>query len=149
MCKRFCLVDMNSILDDENELNIESYERENVDKIVKFLNSQETELKLKQKVIDVLTEKNENLQVQLDNLSDRVRKLNEECDKEIEIKTEKDINYWKGIEKAHIDLHNQYLEKLIQLESYNQRLLDEIDTLESKLFDYENEELDKILLSKR
>jgi len=142
-------VDMNSILDDENELNIESYERENVDKIVKFLNSQETELKLKQKVIDVLTEKNENLQVQLDNLSDRVRKLNEECDKEIEIKTEKDINYWKGIEKAHIDLHNQYLEKLIQLESYNQRLLDEIDTLESKLFDYENEELDKILLSKR
>ena len=42
--QRFWRVDMNSILDDEGELNIEKYSNENVGKLVNFLNKQEEKI---------------------------------------------------------------------------------------------------------
>lgn len=71
-------------------------------------------------------------------LKERVIELNKALKEKQEYEMVRDINYWKGIEKAYIDKLDEYLERIIKLEKQNSFLQWDIDELREKLEAMEN-----------
>ena len=62
-----------------------------------------------------------------------IKSLNERIEKEKSDKIKRDINYWKGIEKAYSDKLDEYLDKIVKLEKENSIIAYENDELKEKL----------------
>lgn len=83
-------------------------------------------------LIEAMQKRIDNLNDILDAAGDRINELEEALRAKQKLETVSDRNYWKGIEKAHIELHDQYFERIVELERLNAVQEERIYELEEK-----------------
>ena len=93
----------------------------------------EEQIKIRDLIIESLNERIEREKSDSEYMKERIIELNELLEKKQDTEIKRDINYWKGIEKAYSDKLNEYFEKIVRLEKENCLLSWENEELKEKL----------------
>lgn len=125
-------IGMNSV--EEMDLDsVDEIDMDDVEEMEMKIENYENRIKLQDVLIESLGERCEEEKERNKLLHDRIIELNKELKKKQELEMVSDINYWRGIEKAHIELHDKYYKRIIQLEKQNFLLEVENDELKDEL----------------
>ena len=103
------------------------------EKVMMKINDYEEEIRVKNLLIKSLNERIEIEKSDNEMMKERIIELKGLLDKKQDTEIKRDINYWKGIEKAYSDKLDEYLDKIVKLEKENSIIAYENDELKEKL----------------